>query len=213
MSKLPKADMYLDLFRSRRSIRFFKDEPIPDKHVMMILEAARWAPSASNAQPWQFIVIKDPKIKKDLNLTMKKVGSAVRKRHPEFPWSTTPRDPKLISTVPVVVAVCADYDIEELQRYAIISEEFKKDLISFSIAAAIQNMMLMATALGVGSLWLTKPFTKEIKQLLHIPERLRLVALMALGYPARHKNKACRRPLETIVHYDKFAQEYTNQSC
>jgi len=172
---------------------------------MMILEAARWAPSAANAQPWEFIVIRDPRVKRDLLNTMTRVGRAVRQRYHEFPWYATPRDPKLISKVPVVVAVCADFNKEELRKYDILPVEHKKDIISCSVAVAIQNMMLMATALEVGSLWVSPPFTEEIKRLLRVPETLRLVALVALGYPTRHHaEKAWRRPLETMVHYDKF---------
>ena len=202
---IDKAGILLDLIRSRRSIRFFKKTPIPDEHLMMILEGARWAPSPANAQPWKFLVIKDQRVKRNLMNTMKKVGKAVRERYAEFPWGRTSRDPELISKVAVVVAVCADFNREELRKYNVFPLEHKKESVSNSIAAAIQNMILMATALGVGSLWMTPVSTDEIKQLLRIPETLHLVALVALGYPARDDmEKTTRRSLETVVHYDKF---------
>jgi len=201
-----KADMLLDLIMSRRSIRFFKDDPIPDEHVKMILEAARWAPSPANAQPWEFIIIKDPRVKEDLQNVMRRVGTAVRERYPQFPWGATPRDPELISKVPVVVVVCADFDKKELRKYDMFPSEHKKELVSCGVAAAIQNMILMATALGLGSLWVSPLFTEDIKRLLGIPQTLKLVALVPLGYPIRHlAGKALRRPLETMVRYDKFS--------
>jgi nitroreductase len=173
---------------------------------MMILEAALWAPSAANAQPWSFVVIRDSKVKEELQKTMAQVGKTVREQYPEFPWSARKisRDPQLISKVPVLVAVCADLHSDVLQKYAILSVQHKKDIISFSVDAAIQNMILMATALGIGSLWLSPVFTEKIKQVLRIPEPLWLVALVALGYPSKHdQGNTWRHPLEKLVHYDK----------
>lgn len=202
---IDKARILLELMRARRAIRFFKKTPIPDEHLMMILEGARWAPSPSNAQPWKFLVIKDQKIKRNLMNTMKKVGNAVRERYAEFPWGTTSRDPELISKVAVIVAVCADFNREELRKYDVFPLKHKKEMVSNSIAVAIQNMMLMATALGVGSLWITPVSTGEIKRLLRIPETLQLIALVPLGYPARGNiKKTSRRSLETLVHYDEI---------
>jgi nitroreductase len=202
---IDKARILLELMRSRRSIRFFKKTPIPDEHLMMILEGARWAPSPANAQPWKFLVIKDQRIKRNLMNTMKKVGNAVRERYAEFRWGTTSRDPELISKVAVIVAVCADFNREELRKYDVFPLKHKKEIVSNSIAVAIQNMMLMATALGVGSLWITPVSTGEIKRLLRIPKTLQLIALVPLGYPARdHIKKTNRRSLETLVHYDEI---------
>lgn len=195
----------LQLFRSRRSIRFFEKNPIPDDHVKMILEAARWAPSAANAQPWEFIVISDPRVKHSLQNTMSRVASTVRVEYPQFPWHATARDPKLISQAPVIVAVCADFNRKELRKYDVMPLKFKQEIVLSSIAAAIQNAMLMAAALGIGSVWLSPLFTEEIERLFRIPETLQLVALLPFGYPAR-RNLAGprRRRLNTMVHYNRF---------
>jgi len=195
----------LALFRSRRSIRFFKNDPIAAKHVKMILEAARWAPSGANAQPWKFIVIRNSKVRRDLQNTMDSVGKTVREKYKQFPWGATPRDAKLISQAPVIVGICADFNRKELRKYDIMPKEHKQEIVMCSIAAAIQNMMLMATALGIGSVWVSPLFTEEIGQLLRIPATLQLVALVPLGYPAKHKQgRMQRRPLKTMVHYNKF---------
>ena len=202
---IDKACILLELMRTRRSIRFFKKTLISDDHLMMILEGSRWAPSAANAQPWKFLIIKDRKIKRKLMNTMKKVGQEVRERYAEFPWGTTSRDPELILKVPVIVAVCANLNREELRKYDVFPLQHKNEIVSNSISAAIQNMMLMATALGIGSLWITPVSTGEIKRLLRIPETLQLIALVPLGYPARgHTKKTSRRSIETIVHYDEI---------
>ena len=202
---IDKACILLELMRTRRSIRFFKKTLIPDDHLMMILDGARWAPSAANAQPWKFLVIKDQRIKRKLMNTMKKEGQAVREKYAEFPWGTTSRDPELISKVPVIIAVCADFNRKELRKYDVFPFQHKKEIVNNSISAAIQNMMLMAAALGIGSLWITPFSTREIKRLLSIPETLQLTALVALGYSARgHIEKIGRRSLETLVHYNEI---------
>ena len=77
---IDKASILLDLIRSRRSIRFFKKTPIPDEHLMMILEGARWAPSPANAQPWEFLVIKDQRVKVFLAISWKKYDLPISRR-------------------------------------------------------------------------------------------------------------------------------------
>lgn len=202
-----KASILLELIRSRRSIRFFRDIPIPDEHIMMILEGARWAPSPANAQPWELIVIKDLGVKKKLLETMRKVGRAVREKYAKFPWDVTSRDRELISKAPVVVAVCADFHPKELEKYDLLPLEHKKEIVKLSVAAAIQNMMLMATSLGVGSLWVTPLSDEEVKKLLHVPEALQLVALLVLGHPADDALKrVSRKPIEEMMHYDDYSK-------
>ena len=197
----------LALFRSRRSIRFFKNDTIPDEHIKMILEAARWAPSPSNSQPWEFIVIRDPKVKEDLQNTMDRVAKTVRQKYPQFPWHTIARDPKMISEAAVIVAVCADFNRKEIAKYNIMPPEHKRNIVSWSVAAAIQNMMLMAAALGIGSVWISPLWVEGITQLLHIPETLELFTLLPLGYPTgSNLGQPRRRPIKTMVHYDKFNQ-------
>ena len=101
---IDKARTLLEVIKTRRANRFFKKIPIPEEHINMILEGARWAPSVSNAQPWIFLVIRDQGTKRNLMKTMKKVGKSVREKFAKFPWDTTPRDSELISKVPVIVS-------------------------------------------------------------------------------------------------------------
>ena len=201
---IDRATILLDLIMARRSVRFFRRTRIPEDHLKMILESARWAPSPANAQPWEFFVVKDRRVKRDLMDMMKKVGKAVRDKYAEFPWGKTSHDPELISEVAVIIAVCANFDREELGKYDLFPPEYKNELVGNSIGAAVQNMMLTATVLGVGSLWVSLVSSDEIKKLLRIPKALHLVALVALGYPARGRvEKTERRPLDTMVHYVK----------
>lgn len=197
----------LGLFRSRRSIRFFKNDPIPDEHINMILEAARWAPSPSNSQPWEFIVIRDPKVKEEMQNTMDRVAKTVRQKYSQFPWGRIARDPKMISEAAAILAVCADFNRKEIVKYNIMPPQHKRNIVSWSIAAAIQNMMLMAAALGIGSVWISPLWIEEITQLLQIPETLELFTLLPLGYPkGSNLGQPRRRPIQTMVHYDKFNQ-------
>jgi nitroreductase len=202
-------DRLLELFRSRRSVRFFESTPVPDEQVKLVLEAGRWAPSPANAQPWTFILIKDAKRKSDLLSVMTTVGSRVKREHPDFPWKEqarhTPRDPRLICNAPVLIAICADMNTELLRKYDAISTDFRKELVMLSMATAIENMMLMAAALGIGSLWLSPVFTEDIERLLHIPADQRLAAIVPLGYPQRGKvGKPSRRSLESMLRYENL---------
>lgn len=85
-------DSLLELFKNRRSTRKFKPEPLPDEYIEKIIEAARWAPSAANSQPWEFIVVKKPELRtriiellEEVNQSVKKV-EAVRQPELRFKW-------------------------------------------------------------------------------------------------------------------------------
>jgi nicotinate-nucleotide--dimethylbenzimidazole phosphoribosyltransferase len=204
-----EVDRLLELFRSRRSVRFFENTPVSDEQIRMVLEAGRWAPSASNAQPWIFIVIKDAKRKSDLLSAMTTVGSRVKKEHPDFPWEEQarqmPRDPRLVYNAPVLIAICADLNTKSLRKYDAMSVDFRKELVMLSIAAAIENMMLMAAALGLGSLWMSPAFTEEVERLLHIPPDQRLAAMIPLGYPQRGRTtRSSRRSLESMLCHERL---------
>jgi len=200
----------LRIVKSRRSVRFYKSDLVPEEHIIMILEAARWAPSGANTQPWIFIVVKEQETKRKLMEIVKKQRRENTKKYPNFPWraSSESRDPELLIKVPVVIAVCLDHT-----KKSVYPTERKDVYLYLAGGAAIQNMLLMATALGLGSLWLT-PEEEGIKELLEIPRDLELIALIPIGFPTKPigswypspflSSKNPRYPLENIVYYEKF---------
>ena len=114
----------MELMKNRRTIRRFKPDPVAEEKVEMILEAGRWAPSFSNLQPWKFVVIKDPVLKKAVDTAAKE--SVLH-------WG--------IDEAPVVVLVCADRRVDPLHAIE-------------AGAAVTQNMTLMAHSLGMGTGWI-----------------------------------------------------------
>lgn len=173
----------MDVFeaiKGRRSIRAFLETDVPYEMVEKLIEAARWAPSAGNIQPWEFIIVRNPETKRRL------VEAALGQ--------------SFIEEAPVVIVVCADeersargYGIRGRTLYCI-----------QDTAAAIQNIHLAAHALGLGTCWVGAFREEEARKILEIPDGVRPVAIIPVGYPAESPSPRSRRPLKQIIHYEKF---------
>lgn len=166
----------MDVFeaiRGRRSIRSYLNKPVEFKKIVRCLEAARWAPSAVNSQPWEFIVITDKN-------TREKLAEIHR-------WG------RFLKESPV--AICVLTNPRRSPNY------YHGDA-----AAATQNLLLAAYAQGLGTCWigvLNSSFEEPIKKLLNVPDHLRVLCLVAMGYPAEHPTKD-RIDLSEIVHWEKY---------
>jgi len=164
----------LEAIRTRRSVRKYdRTRDVESEKLVTCLEAARWAPSASNRQPWHFIVVKDKEKREEL-----------AKLHPYG---------KFMAESPVVVVVLGDP--RKHQKY------FKCDP-----PIATQNFLLAARAQGLGTCWtgvIDTPFEEQMKKLLNVPENLRIVCTVSVGYPAETPEKT-RQPLEELVSYESY---------
>lgn len=197
-----KYEQIMEVIASRRSIRSFKPDPIPDEHVGKVLEAAQWAPSGANAQPWDFIVIKDPHRIWDVAAIFEKEHRRRRRVASDFPGGSM----SYLRLAPVIILVCGD------PRFKVCypkdrSKALKEVIFAGSIAAAVQNLHLAAAALGLGgSTWINigEPAERALKHLLGIPPALRVLYCCPLGYPARRSRTRWRRPLESMVHREAF---------
>jgi nitroreductase len=203
-------DEFLDLARNRRSIRKFKPDPIPDEYIQNILEAARWAMSGANGQPWEFIVVKEP-------LTKQKMAAAYLHYHttqiaaemtrlPEYRHGTATNKDRATTPwqeAPVIIAVLGD--MRTMMISTLIQRMYEQHTFDHNMANTVQMMHLAIAALGLGSQWLSidPPRNEAIKQILGIPPELRLFALVPLGFPAQQKIGK-RRELRELVHYEKF---------
>lgn len=182
-------DVY-EVIISRRSVRRFKPDAVPDALILKILEAARWAPSWRNNQCWEFIVIKDKKVIEKL----------------------TESSPAKFYNAPVYIVACGDPN-KSGRREGI-------DYYIADVANAIENLLLAATAEGLGTCWIGAiPHEANIRQILSIPESLRIVAIIAVGFPAtdfatKVINFAInliiqgrsRRPLSEFCYLNKFGE-------
>lgn len=141
------------------------------------------APSAGNIQPWEFIVVRKPEVKREL--------------------SEAAGDQKFIEKAPVVIVVCANA-VRSSKRYG----SRGTDLYCIQdTAAATQNMMLAAHALGLASCWVGAFDEEEARKVLNIPVGVRPVAIVPIGHSAQRPTARSRRALDEFVHYETFEQK------
>jgi nitroreductase len=162
----------------RRSVRHFvPDRPLSEGELGELLRAATWAPSAGNAQPWRFIVVRDRALREALALAAGGQG--------------------FVSQAPVVIVVCADL-ARARQAYG---ERGVSLYCLQDTAAAIQNIHLTAVSLGLGTCWVGAFDEGAVAKLLGLPRDLRPVALIPVGYPARATQPRPRRPLTEVAEF------------
>jgi nicotinate-nucleotide--dimethylbenzimidazole phosphoribosyltransferase len=190
-----------EVVAKRRSIRKFKEDPVPEKILHKVLEAGRWAPSAGNSQPWRFIVITDFEVKKRIAAMSTEFSRrAWSKFSPERARYLAARggswDKSGIAKIPVLVAVC----------YETVGK-IREELVLVSAWAAIENMLLAAAAEGLGSCIYTFYNVEEengLKELLGVPDGFRVAAMIQLGYAAVDPPTPSRKTLSEIVSHQHF---------
>jgi nitroreductase len=167
----------MDVFEAivkRRSIRKYQERDVDDKLIGVLLWAAAQAPSAGNLQDWRFIVIRDKKTKELL------YNAALRQDH--------------IKEAPVLIVVCSDLQVLSL-RYG------KRGETVYSLldcGAAIENLLLAATALNLATCWISAFDEEDVKNILRLPDFVRPIAIITVGYPAE-------KPEEKEVDYSRFS--------
>jgi len=166
----------MELVKSRRSIRTYKEDPVNQSKVLKCLEAAIWAPSARNSQPWEFVVVTD---------------TGTRRRLAEVHrWG------RHMAESPVVIVVLADPSKSP--------RHWRCDC-----GAAVQNLLLMAHAQGLGTCWIgvhDSEYEEEFRRVLNVPERYRVFCAVTLGYPAESPSKD-REPLSSKVHWERYSHK------
>jgi nitroreductase len=171
---------FLELAKTRFSLRNYLEKPVEEDKLMYVLEAARIAPSAANFQPWHFIVIRDEEMRK-------MAGSTYNRQ-----W---------FMKAPVIILLCGDHKASWKRADG-------KDHCDIDIAIAADHMTLAAAEAGLGTCWVCNFDAKKTIELFNLPDHIEPVAYLSLGYPdiiddngARH---LIRKKLEEIVHWDKF---------
>jgi nitroreductase len=164
----------LDAIKKRRSCRAFQPGQLDEKQAAQLLEAAIWAPSAGNVQPWHFYLVRDSYLK--TKLAEAALGQ------------------KFIAQAPLVIVVCTD-----VQRARASYQARGVELYCLQdTAAACQNMLLQATEMGLASCWVGAFDEKAVGSLLHIVPSHRPVALLCFGKSAEISRKPSRRPLAEV---------------
>jgi len=167
-----------DIIYSRRDVRGhnFLDKKIPKDDLEKILLSASHAPSVGYSQPWKFILIDDESIKKELRENFDIENEKAKKI---FKNKKTYEDLKLegIMEAPLNIAVFYEYDDE-----AVLGMTSQKKMGEYSVVCAVQNMWLMARALGIGLGWISILDEKKVLKTLNAPKNTKLIAYLALGY-------------------------------
>lgn len=171
------SDERLKPIFERRSCRNFTDEPIPDEDLKTLMEALRQAPSAGNVQPWRFYVVKDADTRRQL------AGAAFGQT--------------FVSDAPVVFVICADADESALSY----GERGKTLYYLQDTAAATQNLLLAATALGYGSCWVGAFDEDAAAKALSLPGHLRPVAMVPVGKGKIPSGPSRRKPADEIFEF------------
>lgn len=209
---------FVQVINDRRSIRNYTDENVTEEELRIILESARQAPSGENAQPWRFVVVKDPKNKKFLSDLCRR-GSGRRftgeflskqmqerfkglkdeaKREAAFKKLTSGNVSAFVNESDVIIIVSGRKDVWDLP---------------FDTSAAIENMLLAVTALGLGACWLVAPCIDVrdemvLNEYFGIPDGYKTISIIAVGKPSRIPRPRPRLPLEELVFDEKFGQPY-----
>ncbi len=195
-----------EAIEKRRSIRKFKQDPIPEKDLMKVLDAARLAPSGCNAQPWRFKLVKDYE-------TKIKLSQAVLNQ-------------SFIAQAPVVIVCCADVNgylngtvsgIQDLGKIGAVEDRIVQILekkadslktipieqigpqISFNVAIAIEHLVLRALDFGLGTCWIRALATKKINEIFGWDENIYTVALLPIGYPRQDPPPRKRMELNDLL--------------
>lgn len=179
--------------RERRSCREFAPIPVEDDKLQAVLEAGRWAPSVLNKQPWRFTVIKNQELKEGLRESCQ---NTVEFLHQASGWKWLGRyQVDFLVQAPIIIAVTADPRDTGADQFL----PGRGESYAFSCCAAIQNMLLAAHALGLGSLWYTLYDKEKVKQILGISPHIDLVSMVVIGYPAAVPGSVPRKPLEDLM--------------
>jgi len=200
----------LEAIRSLRSMRRLKPDPVEPEKIRLILEAAGKAPSGGNAQPWEFIVITDTAVKTRLReLTMQGLETYAKSNLripkdaiPEFLSPTNPVTLMAQNTdkVPVVILACLN-----TKRAKRLSDEWawlEEQANWASVFPAVQNLLLAARALGLGTAISVFPLfrLRELKLLLRLPDFIKPGILIYIGYPTSRFSEPKRMPIEAFIH-------------
>jgi coenzyme F420-0:L-glutamate ligase / coenzyme F420-1:gamma-L-glutamate ligase len=198
MSSLPEA------LRERRSIRKFQNKPVSRDLVLVVLEAAGWAPSAHNSQPWRFVVVENNAVKLELAEKMAQAWAQDMSRD-----GSTVDEAKRVERrerfgkAPVLILACLTMDglmkFPDQER-----QQTERDLAVESLGAGLQNLLLAAHSLGLGACWYCAPaFCKQtVREALKIPAGVEPSALIVLGYPAESLIAPTRKGVKEFCFWD-----------
>lgn len=166
-----------DAIATRKSVRAYLDKPIEEEKLNAVLEAARLAPSASNRQEWRFVIVREKEARSQIAMA---AGQQM-----------------FIAQAPVIIVACAETDGHLMTC--------GEPCYPIDVAIALDHLTLRAVELGLGTCWIGKFNADEVKKILGIPDEIKVVQLMPLGYPVEPDAiQKKRRAFAEIVKLDHW---------
>ena len=213
----------LEVIKTRKSIRRYKTDPIPDEIIDKVLEAARWAATGENYQPWRLIVIRKQETKNRIG-DLAKLGSGSRMTA----WQCLGEMQKRFENIedPIkraeVLRFMYSGEVSEFAKQApviiaVIGSLMEGSVdVPYDLSACAENMLLEAHSLGLGACWVHGPVAStrdaaKFKKILKIPTGMgeyKVIAYIALGWPAEaRKHPRPKKNLAEIVYWEEFGQK------
>ncbi len=179
-------DIY-EALKERRSVRKYKTDLVSEDKLKRILDAGRVAPSWANKQCWRFIVVRDEKKKAQLADSMP---------------DSNPARKAVGETAPVVIVLCADPEASGKQD--------GKDYYLLDSGLAMQQLMLAASAEGLGTCWVAWFDEAQVRATCTVPPEFRVVALTPLGLPEKQPSPRSRKDLSEITYAEEWGRSFTS---
>uniref|UniRef100_A0A7J3ZL65 Nitroreductase family protein n=1 Tax=Fervidicoccus fontis TaxID=683846 RepID=A0A7J3ZL65_9CREN len=177
----------MNVIKARRSIRSFRSTSVPIELVKRVVEAGCWAPSGGNLQPWEFIIVTDPSVKERV----------VRTTYSGFDVNSEPQ--WWLLQAPVLIVACVDTKVPKA-RYG----ETGVFVAVLDVAMAVENILLEATSLGLGTCVVAGFREEELKRVLKIPRHVKPLLIVAVGYPERTPSPPSKRPVDSVIHFNSW---------
>ncbi|MHB8278662.1 MAG: nitroreductase family protein [Candidatus Humimicrobiaceae bacterium] len=169
---------FMEIIEKRKSIRSYKNISVEKEKLDYVIEAFRKAPSAKNLQPWKLVIVTDKDIIKNLVVAC--------------------RNQTFIGEAPIVIVACA----KEEEAYGTMGGYLNSFPVDIGIS--FEHIMLAAAEQGLGTCWIGAFSEKAVKDIIGVPENVKVVALTPLGYPDEQGRVRNRKPVEEIVSYNRY---------
>ena len=196
------TEQLLNLIRTRRSVRVYKTGKVSERQLASILEAARWAPSGANTQPWEFVVTRD---RKKMKRVREIYSNEWKQRKLEDPVHYKGLKKDYVGDVSVLVLVCGDARTKQVYLTTRQAADREK-LFQASIANAVQQMMLAAASMSLGTVWVSvrEEVEPELREMFKVPPELRLLWVMPVGHARSWPKAKPRRSPAAFTHWETY---------
>jgi len=192
----------LEVIRTRRSVRVYKSGKVTDQQLETILEAGRWAPSGANTQPWEVVITRD-------RAKMKRIRAIYdaewkqRKREDPVHYKGLKKD--YVGDVSVILLMCGEARTKQVYLTTRQPADREK-LFQASIANAVQQMMLAAASMKLGTVWVSvrEEVEPELRELFKVPPELRLLWVVPIGHARSWPPAKPRRKITAFTHFEEY---------